>query len=262
MCMLRTGHSLKRRSSHGFIPQGSSEKRPCGNAFFPNLVTMQNELFRLIIGKKFDDVEEYVSQHPGAANEGLSLDGNPHSPKGHPLHRICDAVFAGKITDEDAIVIAKILLAHGANIDGYKFAGDNNTPLIAAASLLAEKLGIFYIDQGADIFYADPRDGATALHWASFCGRDKLVAKLIEAGAEIDRRDKTYNGTPMDWAIHVLANEKTGYYFHQSECIKLLLKAGADVSLLDEATAKYLQDMANDDPEIKSLIALSPKSKV
>lgn len=216
---------------------------------------MQNELFKLAIEKDFDAIEEYVAQHPAVVNEGIPLESNPHSHKGHPLHRICDAVFSGKMTDEEAIVIAKILLAHGSNIDGYKAAGDNNTPLIAAASLLAEKLGIFYIEQGADIFYADPRDGATALHWASYCGRDKLVAKLIEAGADVNLRDKTYCSTPMGWALHVLANEKTGNLYHQRECVNLLVKAGADLSLLDESSTKYLHDVAESDAELKDLIS-------
>jgi len=216
---------------------------------------MQNELFKLALEKDFDGIEQYVSQHPEVVNEGVPLDGKPHSPKGHPLHRICDAVFAGKITDEDAIVVAKILLAHGADIDGYKAAGDNNTPLIAASSLLAEKLGIFYIKQGADIFYADPRDGATALHWASYCGRDKLVAKLIEAGADINLPDKSYCSTPMGWALHALANEKTSNLYHQQECVKLLVKAGADLSLLDESATQYLHDVAENNAELKSLIS-------
>jgi ankyrin repeat protein len=229
---------------------------PYTNFYFHYLsFAMQNEFFKLVFDKNFGGIEQYVSQHPNVMNEGISLDGNPNSPKGHPLHRICDAVFAGKISDEDAIVIAKILLAHRANIDGYKAAGDNNTPLIAAASILAEKLGIFYIEQGADIFYADPRDGATALHWASYCGRDKLVTRLIEAGADINQRDKTYCSTPMGWALHVLANEKTGNLYHQHECVKLLVKAGADLSLLDESSTKYLHDLAENDAELKDLIS-------
>ena len=216
---------------------------------------MQNQLFNLVLEKDFDGIEQYVSQHPEVVNEGVPLSDNPHSPKGHPLHRICDAVFAGKITDEGAITIAKILLAHGANVDGYKAAGDNNTPLIAAASLLAEKLGIFYIEQGADIYYADPRDGATALHWASYCGRDKLVKKLIEAGANINLPDKTYCSTPIGWALHALANEKTGNLYHQHACIKLLVKAGADLNLLDDSSVKYLHDAAESDAELKNLIS-------
>src|SRR6266498_2113574 len=100
-----------------------------------------------------------------------------------------------KITDEEAIEIAKILLEFGANIDGDKIKENKDTPLMAAASLHAEQLGIFYIENGANIHYAD-RDGATALHWAAFCGRDKLVERLIQEKAAIDQRDTSYNATP------------------------------------------------------------------
>jgi ankyrin repeat protein len=159
-----------------------------------------------------------------------------------------------KTTDEQAIEIAKIFLEFGANIDGYKSLGDNNTPLIAAASLHAEKLGIFYIGQGADIFYAPKSDGATALHWAAFCGRDKLVDKLIGKGADMNQWDNSYNGTPADWAIHVLISKDDNNLYHQLECIKLLLKAGADKSLLSIDSMKYLQSVAKDDSELEKLI--------
>ena len=45
--------------------------------------------------------------------------------------------FVKKISDEEAIEIAKIFLEYGANIDGDKAAG-KDTPLIAAASLHAK----------------------------------------------------------------------------------------------------------------------------
>jgi hypothetical protein len=48
-----------------------------------------------------------------------------------------------------------------------------------------------HIEQGADIFYAGG-DGAAALHWGAFCGKDKLVAALIAKGAKIDQPDTTF----------------------------------------------------------------------
>jgi uncharacterized protein len=140
---------------------------------------MPNEIFKLIVDKNYAEIRKFLSADPSFANEGVALNNNPNAKKGHPLHKLCDAAFGKKITDDDACEIAKIFLVFGANINGYQSLGDNSTPLIAAASLHAEKLGIFYIQQGADIFYASPNDGATALHWAAFCGKDKLVEALI-----------------------------------------------------------------------------------
>ncbi len=181
-----------------------------------------------------------IHANPELVNEGLALDNSPNAKKGHPLHRICDAVFGKKITDEEAIEIAKIFLEFGADINGFQSLGDNNTPLIAAASLHAEKLGIFYIDQGADIFYASPNDGATALHWAAYCGRDKLVQKLIGKGARVDQRDSSFNGTPLDWAVHILRSGDTDNLFHQTACIKVLLNAGAELNSDDSEYLKTI----------------------
>jgi ankyrin repeat protein len=206
-----------------------------------------------LINYDLKELRELLSADPGLADEGVTLDDNPNARGGHPLHRICDAVFAKKITDEQAIEIAKIFLEYGSNIDGYMSQGDNNTPLIAAASLGGEKLGLFYIEQGANIFYTPISDGATALHWAAFCGRDKLVEKLIEKGANINQLDTNYHSTPCGWAIHVLESGDTDL-LNQLNCVKLLLKAGTDKSLIYPGSLEYLQNAAKTDAELRALI--------
>jgi uncharacterized protein len=214
---------------------------------------MANSFFNLISSNDSARIREILIDNPALANEGVPLADTLFSKKGHPLHRLCDAVFEKKITDEQAVAIAKILIEFGADVDGYRSSGDNNTPLIAAASLHAEKLGVFYIEQGADVFYTPKSDGATALHWAAFCGRDKLVDKLIVAGANIDQPDTRYNSTPTGWAIHALLSND-GDIYHQPECIKILLRAGADKSLLDDRSMRFLRSVAESDPELKDLI--------
>jgi uncharacterized protein len=201
---------------------------------------MPNNFFKLILDKNYTQIRKILAANPNLVNEGVELDTNPSQKKGHPLHRLCDAVFGQRITDENAIEIAKLFLEFGANINGYQSLGETNTPLIAAASLHAEKLGIYYIDQGADIFYTSPNDGATALHWAAYCGRDKLVEKLIEKGAKINQRDNLYKGTPLDWAIHVIRSGNTGNLFRQKECITLLMAAGAELNQVDREYLKSI----------------------
>lgn len=212
------------------------------------------DLFEIISNYDLDKLRKALSANPALANEGVGLPGN--TAKGHPLHRICDAVFAKKISDEQAIEIAKILLEYDADIDGYMLRSDLNTPLIAAASLHAEQLGLFYIDHGANIFYAPKSDGGTALHWAAFCGRDKLVKRLIEANANINQLDTAYNSTPAGWAEYALADSEEGdtNFHHQQECIRLLLKAGTDRNLLAEETVQRLKQLFAAEPEIIALI--------
>lgn len=212
-----------------------------------------SQLLSLISTENYEALRKALEVNPSLANAGVPCSDDMPEMKGHPLHRICDVVFAGAISDEQAIEVAKILLEFGADINGYKSSGDNNTPLIAASSLHAEQLGIFYIGQGADIHYAD-NDGATALHWAAFCGRDQLVAALITAGADIDKEDATFNSTPIGWAVHTLTSDDPGNQYHQLACIKLLLKAGADQNKLAADTLDYLKETAKNDPELQTLL--------
>jgi ankyrin repeat protein len=214
---------------------------------------MKHKIKTLIENKDYKLIRQLLSNNPNLANEGIPCD-KKNSSKAHPLHRICDAVFAKKITDKEAIAIAKILLKFGANIDGYKINENKDTPLMAAASLRAEQLGIFYIENGANVHYADSRNGATALHWAAFCGRDKLVEKLIQGKAAIDQRDASYNATPLGWAIQPLMTKDKFNTYHQVSCIKLLLKAGANVTALNSETIQYLHVLAQDDLELKKLL--------
>lgn len=217
--------------------------------------TMNDQIKTLIEKKDFGGIRQLLANNPSLANEGITIpfDNNCKS-KAHPLHRICDAVFAKRITDEEAIEIAKIFLDSGSNIDGDKTTLKKDTPLLAAASLHAEQLGIFYIEHGADIYYADENDGATALHWAAYCGRDKLVERLIHENASIDQRDTSYNNTPLGWAIEPLMKDDSANTFHQLTCIRLLLKAGADITALNNDKIQYLHRLAKDDLELKELI--------
>jgi len=207
----------------------------------------------LIENKDYEGIRQQLSNNPGLANEGIPL-GEKDNRKAHPLHRICDAVFAKKITDDEAIEIAKIFLEFGARIDGDMLTENKDTPLLAAASLHAEQLGIFFIENGADVHYADKNDAATALHWAAYCGRDKLVDRLIKEKAAIDQRDTSFDATPLSWALQPLITDDKFNHYHQVSCIKLLLKAGADPGALKSGSAEYLHQLAKDDEELQDLL--------
>jgi ankyrin repeat protein len=136
-------------------------------------------------------------------------------------------VFHNVYSDDQGVELAKIFLDHGANIDGFGLIDKKDTPLIAAASLYAEKVGMLYIDKGANIHHAGTH-GGTALHWAAWVGRDILVDKLIKAGADIHKKCIDFNNTPLQWAEHSYEHELGRNRHHQPECIKLLTAVGAE----------------------------------
>lgn len=209
---------------------------------------------KLIENKDCKGLNKLLADNPNLANEGITI---PYDimcrTKAHPLHRLCDAVFSKKMTDEEAIQLAQVFLEFGANIDGDKMRGEG-TPILGAASLHAEQLGIFYLENGADIHYTYQNNGESALHWASFCGRDKLVDRLIKVNAPIDKPDNTYNSTPLGWAIHCLQSNDMGNRYNQVDCIKLLLISGADTKKLDKEKKDYLFSLIKEDFELQNLL--------
>src|SRR5690349_12570990 len=97
----------------------------------------------LMMANDLAGIRAALEKNPALANEGIScFDQNP--AKAHPLHRICDGIMNELYSDEDGIEMAKIFLEFGADINGGKMVEKRDTPLVAAASLHAEKTGIFY----------------------------------------------------------------------------------------------------------------------
>jgi len=92
--------------------------------------------------------------------------------------------------------------------------------------------------------------GATALHFASFCGRTDVVGLLVARQAPVDVRDSDYSATPLGWAIHGSIHNRnpSGDYLH---VMRLLLEAGADRS---EVTHWLDED---DDPPPELIAALA-----
>lgn len=211
---------------------------------------MQTEIKRLIESAATEKLRQLLTSHPELANEGLSYSVD-HPEKAHPLHRLCDAVFEKKISDAQAVDVARILLECGANVNGIEIPDGKDSPLVAASSLFADEVAILLIDRGADIHHAGCH-GGTPIHWASWCGRDRLVAKLISAGANLDRRCRSFQATPLGWALHGFRFNDNAHAQNQLACARLLLEAGADknipnsegtrpVEFLDESHVDFLK---------------------
>jgi hypothetical protein len=203
----------------------------------------------LIINKDYEGIRQAVSNNPSLANEGIPYDA-VNTTKAHPLHRICDSVFSGKITDEEGVKIAKIFLEYGAHINGNELIEKKDSPLLAAASLNADQVAILYIEHGADIHHAGCH-GGTALHWAAWCGRDKVVRRLLEGGAEINKRCIDFKATPLFWAVHGLKSGDNPNMHDYQECIRLLLQAGADRSIPNSGGKTVFDLLSDEDLELK-----------
>jgi hypothetical protein len=146
----------------------------------------------------------------------------------HPLHYISDMLFNGTLPKGKELPLVDALVRAGANVNFHK-PGKGETPLIGAASLAAEDVGIALLEAGADptcrgIF------GETALHWAAMLGEDRLVARLIP-GSDLDLKDQKYGSSPLGWAIFGWSNPPAGNPGRQREVILLLVAAGAQIDL-------------------------------
>lgn len=153
----------------------------------------------------------------------------------HPLHFVSDMLFEGTLKSGLELPLIDALIEAGADLDFQKDREDgkkSDTPLIGAASLAAEDVGLRLLEAGAKpelrgIF------GETALHWAAMLGEDRLAARLIQASginaSDINLRDEKYHSPPLGWAIHGCYNAPGGNQGRQREVAALLVRAGAAV---------------------------------
>jgi uncharacterized protein len=213
---------------------------------------MLNELKLLVNNRDYDGLKSLLLKNPQLLNEGIPYD-EANLAKAHPLHRICDGVFENRYTDDEAVEMAKIFLEFGADVNGGELKEKKDTPLIAAASLGADKVGLLYIERGADIHHAGCH-GGTALHWAAWCGRDILVKRLIEADAAIDKLCIDFKSTPLFWAIHGYKFCEVQNRHHQVECARMLLDAGGDRSIPNFEGYKPYQLLDESDTELRDLL--------
>jgi ankyrin repeat protein len=110
-----------------------------------------------------------------------------------PLHYVSDCVGNGSLVNGSEGEIAKLLVEHGARVDG---SAGREAPLIAAASLGAGRVARVLIDAGADLEITG-LFGARALHWAAWTGASAIVELLIGRGAEIEKRCSEFGATPL-----------------------------------------------------------------
>ncbi len=132
-----------------------------------------------------------------------------------------------KAVEKGDIELVKILLEQGAEdtIDGFR---QNTVKKAASISEVSEekRMKIVRLLAGAGFEVDVPNyEGRTALMTiARFTNGHETVKLLIEKGADVNRRCKEYGRTALFGAIE----------FGNKETVEALLRAGADVSVVDK----------------------------
>jgi hypothetical protein len=133
-------------------------------------------------------------------------------------------LFNGVLQKGKELGLVEVLIHAGADLNFQKEGRD--TPLIGAASLGAEEVGLRLLGAGAR---PELRGfGETALHWAALLGEDRLAGPLIP-GTDLNLTDEKYKSTPLGWAVHGWCNPPAGNRGRQREVVMLLIAAGAKV---------------------------------
>ena len=136
-----------------------------------------------------------LADDPALANGLISWgEDKGHRNLTHPLHYICDVLFADAAKKGRELDLVAALIDAGADVN-FQSAPRTDTPLIGAASLGAEDVGLALLRAGAradlvGIF------GETALHWAAHLGEARLAAGLIHAPIWAS---KTKNSPELHW---------------------------------------------------------------
>ena len=172
----------------------------------------------LIEKKDLAGIRAALSADPSLANKGIPFD-DKNPTLCHPLHRICDRVFEGRYSDEDGVEIARVFLEFGADVNGFEFELRKDTPLIAAASLHADKVGLLYLEHGADVRHQGCH-GGTALHWAAWEAKPNMVSFLLSRGADATLLDAKYQMSAGGWARH--RRKEIGPRWGHDEVIRIL----------------------------------------
>jgi len=172
-----------------------------------------------------------LAQWPALANVWIRF--GPHNQHlVHPIHYVCDGVFEQKYTEAEGLDMVEALLAHGSELNGGEIPPGQDTPLIAAASLLTDRIACLLLDQGAALGHHGTL-GGTALHWAAWTGGLSVVARMLAQGPDLEDRANQFQATPLHWAIHGWRQAKGRNLRQQAEVIRLLIAAGASLDSPD-----------------------------
>lgn len=208
------------------------------------------DITELLFSADLPLLEKALCENPSLSNQQISLPGN--SATAHPLHRICDGVFFNTYSEETALEMARLFITYGADVNAEMTAG-KDSPLTAACSLRCDQLALLYIERGADIHHPGCH-GGTPLHWASWCGRDAVVRKLIAMNAQVNLLCSDFRSTPLFWAFHGYKSGGKENRYNQVECARLLLEHGADPEIPNHEGFRPIDLLGDEDRQLATLL--------
>ncbi len=130
----------------------------------------------------------------------------PGIPDGTPLDF---AVHFGMVE------VIDLLIAHGARVSSARMAAGAGLlePLsqmlpngdlidVYRCACVCDRIEVveFLANEGLDL--KCHIEGASALHWAAWEAKPRMVRFLIEQGLPLDQKDSTHRMTPSEWAAH------------------------------------------------------------
>ena len=140
------------------------------------------------------------------------------------MHRAFDLAFEKQITPTDALDIARVLIAAGADPDARNTASGDSL-LISAVSLCCPEAALMLVEHGADL-EAKGLFNASPLHWAALLGFPDVCASLVDHNAELSDEDSEFGATPIEWAIHGWRTGTNGGTREQPACARIIRRAG------------------------------------
>ncbi|GAB2626823.1 hypothetical protein Aab01nite_79740 [Paractinoplanes abujensis] len=141
------------------------------------------------------------------------------------------------IRADDAATVSDLLEA-GADPHGPGSGGQ--TPLMIAAGLGRATIVELLLAAGADVFTAEPRMGATALHRAAQSGDTEVIGRLLDHGALVDQQSARLGHTPLMDAVQ----------HKQEAAVRLLLAGGARVTIRNHWQETALDLARRDESDI------------
>ena len=197
-----------------------------------------------------DAAAAILRSDPACANRPISWQLN-RANLSDPLHYVSDCCFNGTLSDGQAGRFARLLLAHGARVEG---SDGRESPLLGATSLGVPAVAEALIAAGANI-QATSIYGATALHWAAYMGLPSTLSLLLEQGAEIEAKCTGFGATPLFWAVQGFSRFGPEKKNDQLGAAKVLIDAGANVKARNaEGTSVLERAGDSDSPEMRDLI--------
>lgn len=126
-------------------------------------------------------------------------------------------------SEESRILVLTELLEQKAHSPFYQEGVSN--ALLKMAELGLTRAAAVLLQSGANLNFEDPVTYYTALHIAVLRNQPDMVELLVRHGADINRRDRIHESSPLD-----LASEEP----ERLPCLQRLLDLGADVNAADK----------------------------